>query len=39
MQELKDKIKKLGYEEIKDIDDATFVAVSYTHLLYPLCPI
>ena len=26
MQELKDKIRKLGYEEIKDIDDATFVA-------------
>ena len=26
MQELKDKIKKLGYEEIKDIDDTTFVA-------------
>jgi type I restriction enzyme M protein len=26
MQELKDKIKKLGYEEIKDIDKNTFLA-------------
>jgi type I restriction enzyme M protein len=26
MQELKDKIKKLGYKTIKDIDDTTFVA-------------
>jgi type I restriction enzyme M protein len=28
MQNLKDKVKALGYKEIKDIDDNTFIGVN-----------